>query len=89
MSAEVITPHRARLERKAIRERLAELRRDLATIRILRRGTLIEREEAESMLVMAYWKRESLRSHRRWLRSVRIEKGSAWSPAACARRGIA
>lgn len=86
----VITPHRAKRERRATLAALRSLRIELAEIRRLRASALfLDREGAEGRLEAAWHEHNRIRRQLRWLRTVRIEKGSAWSPAACMRRGIA
>ena len=84
---DVITPHRLRRERKWLREAFVDIRGELATVRTLRASSFVlDVEDAEALLTSAYWKHDKIRRVLRWLRTVRIEKGSAWSPAAAARR---
>lgn len=84
---DVITPHRYGRTRFLVRESLRLLRSELHYIRILRASPhLLDREEADGRLDAAWHEHNRIRCTLRWLRTVRVEKGSAWSPAAAARR---
>jgi hypothetical protein len=82
----VITPNRARVLLRAWRKSMAELRATLRRVRILRRSTrLLDQEEAQALLDVAYHDHRALQASLRALRASNIVKYSAVSPAAADR----
>lgn len=81
-----ITPHAAREKRKLIAFYYAEARAHLREARRLRAtGRILDREDAEGLITMAWHERQQARKFRAELAECVVEKGARVSPTARAR----
>jgi len=88
MRTTVITPHRAQAMARAIRAEYAEARALLRAARAFRAsGSVLDREEADGCITLAWLARGRARAACAALRTATVERYSAMSPAARARHG--